>query len=93
MQKKRKGYLTQFFKQFFILDNHIFATSVTFDRIFDPTEREEWQDLEEMAVMVATGQRNLPAGYRPNLQLLHGKTDNSVSPLVVVGGETHYYHR
>ncbi|XP_033625745.1 trafficking protein particle complex subunit 8-like [Asterias rubens] len=66
-------------------DNHIFATSVTFDRIFDPTEREEWQDLEEMAVMVATGQRNLPAGYRPNLQLLHGKTDNSVSPLVVVG--------
>ncbi|XP_038077879.1 trafficking protein particle complex subunit 8-like [Patiria miniata] len=66
-------------------DTQMYATSVTFDRIFDPAEREEWQNLEEMAIMVATGQYNLPAGFRPNLQLLHGKTDNSISPLVVVG--------
>ena len=65
----------------------MYATSVTFDRIFDPAEREEWQSLEEMAIMVAGGQYNLPAGYRPNLQLLHAKTDNSMSPLVVVGGK------
>ncbi|XP_022096139.1 trafficking protein particle complex subunit 8-like isoform X2 [Acanthaster planci] len=66
-------------------DTQMYATSVTFDRIFDPAECEEWQNLEEMAIMVASGQYTLPAGFRPNLQLLHAKTDNSTSPLVVVG--------
>lgn len=66
-------------------DNRIAATSVTFGRIFDRAEMEEWCSMEEAVAMVANKHKSLPSWFQYHPQLLHGGTDNAVSPLGIVG--------
>ena len=63
------------------------ATALTFESVFNRSEMAQWQDLEEMSVLVAGKHRKLPDTYRPSLQLLHGNTDNSNNPLAVIKGK------
>nr|XP_054772074.1 trafficking protein particle complex subunit 8-like [Lytechinus pictus] len=66
-------------------DSRIAATSVTFGRIFDRAEMEDWCNMEEAVATLASKRKSLPSWFQYHPQLLHSGTDNSTSPLGIVG--------
>ncbi|XP_072169057.1 trafficking protein particle complex subunit 8-like [Diadema setosum] len=66
-------------------DNRVAATSVTFGCIFNKTEMEEWCSMEEAVTMAANKTKVVPSWFQFHPQLLHSGTDNSISPVGILG--------
>ena len=55
----------------------------------DQSELEEWCAMEETVAMVANKKKTVPSWFQYHPQLLHSRTDNSASPVAIVGGMVH----